>query len=151
MIPKWSQNDAKLIRRWSRNDLKMISKRTHHATKMLRMACKKDHCIRRSHCSKTSSRSLQSNFKNIWKQTSENGLTRPQYGGCKGWHQSKCLLPLWLLNPSPWAHILRPLEYLTGCGERGKRWNILSIIPLYVPEARPGRQGLEIMEERGEH
>ena len=45
---------------------------------------------------------------------------------------------------------MRPLEYLTGCGERGKRWKLVSIIPLYVPEARPGRQGLEIIEERDE-
>ena len=49
-------------------------------------------------------------------------------------------------DPTPSAHILRPLEYLTGCGGRGKRRNFLGIIPLYVPEARPGRQGLEIIE-----
>ena len=51
---------------------------------------------------------------------------------------------LMTLDPTPSGDMLRPLEYLTGFGGRGKSCNLLSIIPLYVPEARPGRQGLEI-------
>ena len=87
MIPEWSQND----------------------TNMIPISYKSEYSITISHSSKTSSRLFQSNFKSIWKRTSENGLTRPQYGGCKGWHQSKCLLPLWLLTPLPqhifWDHL----------------------------------------------
>ena len=57
---------------------------------------------------------------------------------------------LMTLDPTPSGDMLRPLEYLTGFGGREKSCNLLSIIPLYVPGARPGRQGLEIIEERDE-
>ena len=57
---------------------------------------------------------------------------------------------LMTLDLTPAGDMVRPLEYLTVFGGRGKRCNLLSIIPLYVPGARPGRQGLEIIEEKNE-
>ena len=109
MIPKRSQNDTKTISKRSHNHSKRNPPISQNGSNISWVSSEHDHSIRTSHWFKTSSRSLQSNFKNIWKQTSENGLTRPQYGGCKGWHQSKCLLPLWLLTPLPqhifWDHL----------------------------------------------
>ena len=73
-------------------------------------------------------------FSNIFEsQLKKNGFPRLQYSSYRGWPKFK-----------------RPLEYLTGYRGRGKRWNLFSMVPLYVPGARPGWQGLETMEERGE-
>ena len=72
-----------------------------HATLIVRISCKTYHSITISHWFKTSSRSVQNDFGNISKSISENGPARPQFNSCKGWPQSKWLLPLWLLTPLP--------------------------------------------------
>ena len=80
-----------------------------------------------------------------------NGLPWPQSSSCKGWPPSKvfCSVESWPI-PSA-AHILKPIEYLTGGSGRPRWQNFLCMIQNHVQGESSELQGLEIIDEGGAH